>query len=301
MSRSSPSRCWQGRRESGTSLGYLPRRRLDSQGSAPECAGKAHSAREPLLWGAQLDLLGAGHRHKRRPRHPKRVLGRSAVRSRVTVDPSLPPQPAEPEPVARRLGRRARQRPLLLLLVAVVAIIAVYVVPTPWALHIGGRFTPLETWDGYGQVRGSNGGRYVLFAHLRGGILGGGANAGCGFFGCDTLHGDAKLCTLSGKTFSFGLSGDVHSWWSTDGARTSINLSGRPLPAGWVVAFRGRWKGPALPLENPDNSFTEVLTRAGAIRHTTSTADAGTAFVTLQSGSLAAFDQECRALAASAH
>lgn len=223
-----------------------------------------------------------------------------AVRSRVTVDSSAPPQPTEPAPASRPVGRKMRHRPRMLLLVAVLVIIAVYVVPTPWALHIGGRFTPLETWDGYGQVRGSNAGHYVLFAHLRAGILGGGARARCSFLGCDTLHGNAKLCTLSGKAYSFGLSGDVHSWWSTDGALTSIDLSGRPLPPGWVVAFRGRWKGPALPLENPDNSFTEVFTRAGAIRHTTSTADAGTASVTLRSGSMAAFDRECRALAAGA-
>ncbi|MGO9750721.1 MAG: hypothetical protein ACLP8S_04505 [Solirubrobacteraceae bacterium] len=192
-----------------------------------------------------------------------------------------------------------RRRPLLL--VVVVALIAVYVVPTPWALHIGGRFTPLETWDGFGQVRGSNGGRYVLFTHLRAGILGNGARTSCSWFGCDNLHGTAKLCTLSGRTFSLGLTGDVHSWWSTDGASTSIDLSGRVLPAGWVVAFRGAWKGPELSLANPDNSFTEAFTRSGAIRYTTSTADAGTAFVTLHYGSVAAFDQECRTLAAGAH
>ena len=208
--------------------------------------------------------------------------------------------PPEPAPASGRLGRKLPRRPRTVLLVVVVAIIAVYVLPTPWALHIGGRFTPLETWDGYGHVRGSNGGRYILFAHLRAGILGGGARARCSFLGCDTLHGNAKLCTVSGETYSFRLSGDVHSWWSTDGALTSIDLSGRPLPAGWVVAFRGKWKGPALPLDNPDNSFTEVFTRAGAIRHTTSTADAGTAVVTLRSGSTATFDRECSALAAGA-
>jgi hypothetical protein len=39
---------------------------------------------------------------------------------------------------------------------------------------------------------------------------------------------------------------------------------------------------PALELSAPDNSFIQVFTPSGEIRHVTSTADAGTARVTLQ-------------------
>lgn len=178
------------------------------------------------------------------------------------------------------------------------ALLVVYVVPTPWALHIGGRFTPLEQWDGLGAVRASNGGRYVLYTELQGGILGGGRDGpSCSFNGCDTLHGSAKMCTRRGTTISFGLSGNIDSWWSTDGASTSIDLTGGALPDGWVVAFRGAWDGPQLPLKTPDNSFTEVFTRAGAVRRTTSTADAGVARVTLRSGGTEQFTKACAALA----
>lgn len=91
-----------------------------------------------------------------------------------------------------------------------------------WALHVGGRFTPLETWSGNGQITASNGGRYVLSATLRGGIIGTDSRPDCDMrSGCDTLHGSAKMCTESGKTYSFTLSGAVHSWLSTNGAKTS--------------------------------------------------------------------------------
>jgi hypothetical protein len=198
---------------------------------------------------------------------------------------------------SRRRQRRRLGAPALLG-IAAGAVLFVYIVPTPWALHIGGKFTPLENWDGVAAINATNGGHYVLFAHLQGGIMGGGAN-GCGFpGGCDTLHGNAKLCTENGTTYAFGLSGKVDSWWSTDGATTSIDLTGKHLPDGWVVAFKGKWAGPALPIADTDNSFNEVFTRRGAIRSVTSTADAGTASGTLQNGSSATFTAACRALAA---
>jgi hypothetical protein len=178
-----------------------------------------------------------------------------------------------------------------------VAILVVYVLPTPWALHIGGTFTPLEQWDGVAAITATNGGHYVLFAHLQGGLMGTGRPA-CTFTGgCGTLHGNAKLCTENGHTYSMKLTGAVHSWWSTDGANTSIDLTGSSLPDGWVVAFKGKWAGPVLPLADTDDSFTEVFTRRGVIRHTTSTADAGIARGTLHNASSHAFDTACRALA----
>ena len=48
------------------------------------------------------------------------------------------------------------------------------------------------------------------------------------------------LCTEAGATDSFTLTGQVHRWWNTDGAKTSIDLTGgspKALPDGWVMAF----------------------------------------------------------------
>jgi hypothetical protein len=172
---------------------------------------------------------------------------------------------------------------------------------TPWALHIGGQSTPGEQWYGFGEVHASNGGRYVLYTYLQGGLL-----AGSGFSRrggalphshADNLHGTAELCGTSGVTYTFKLTGVVDSWWSTDDAPTGIDLArGTPVRLPFVVPLRGRWHGPALELSAPDNSFTQAFTPSGEIRHVTSTADAGTARVTLQYGSHDAFATACQAI-----
>lgn len=206
----------------------------------------------------------------------------------------------QPRPPGSRTGKRGRLGlPSLLALLAVVLFV-VYAGLTPWALHIGGRSTPLGRWDGFGQVQASNGGRYVIFMHFEGGVMGGkGSNGRRLGIGSDNLHGTAELCTESGVTETFTLTGKVHGWRTTDGARTGIRLTGgapTPLPPGWVVALHGSWHGPALELGSPDDSFTDVFTPRGEIRRVTSTADAGTARVTLQYGSHEDFAAACRAL-----
>ena len=162
-----------------------------------------------------------------------------------------------------------------------------------------GRFTPLETWQGYGTVQASTGGHYVLYLNLRGGMANGeGGHFSCSGRGCDSLFGSGKLCTQAGQTYTFEVSGAVHSWWSTDGAAASVDLTNSPpLPDGWVVALHGAWHGPALQLSSPDNSFTEVFTPRGTIRSVTSTADAGTAQTTVRYGTDGDFTAACRRLA----
>jgi hypothetical protein len=189
---------------------------------------------------------------------------------------------------------RKRHLGLRLLLIAVVVLLAAYVLPTPWAFHIGGKFSPLAEWDGYGPVQASNGGRYLLYTELRGGIVNNHGKRGCGFPGCDALSGSAQLCTQSGQHYTFGLTGAVHGWYSTDGSRTTIDLTGgtpKRLPRGWTVAFHGVWHGAVLPITG--TSFT--VTPAGAIR--AAPAKAGTAQGTLRFGSVTSFDQACRVLA----
>jgi len=202
------------------------------------------------------------------------------------------PRPASP-------GQHIALR--LILIVFVVLFLLVFV-PAPWAFHIGSRFTPFGQWDGYGPVQASNGGHYLLFTHIQGGIAGRATRPGCTFHGsCGTLRGSAKLCTESGRVYSFSLTGTMHDWLTTDKSPTDIDLSGGspvPLQHGQVVAFHGVWHGPVLPVASTDGSFTAAFTPAGAIRRTT--ASAGTASATLRNGSAAAFGQACRALAGGA-
>lgn len=214
------------------------------------------------------------------------------------MDARSPFPPSRPRATKRRgLGS------LSLLGLTLVVVAVAYVGLTPWILHIGGRSTPLAQWDGYGRLVASNGGKYVLYTHLQGGMEAGSNStrtAACSFVsGCNTLRGTAQLCTESGVTRTFALSGTLAGWWTTDGAQTRIRLTGgapAKLPPGWVVALHGVWHGPQLELASPDSSFTEVFTPRGEIRQTTSTADAGTAAVTLRYGSKADFEAACRAL-----
>ena len=206
--------------------------------------------------------------------------------------------PAQPASRARYIVLR------IVLIVFVVAFLAEFV-PAPWAFHIGGRFTPLGQWDGYGPVQASNGGRYLLFTHLEGGVIArGGGRPGCAFHGgCGTLRGSAQLCTESGRVYSFGLAGTMHGYLATDGSPTGLRLSGGspvPLPHGLVVAFHGTWNGPVLPVASTDGSFTQAFTPAGAVRKASGVAHPGTASGTLRYGSATAFGQACHALATSA-
>jgi hypothetical protein len=211
-----------------------------------------------------------------------------------TTGQSAPPRPTS----------RSQYIALRLILVVFVVLFLVVFVPAPWSFHIGGQFTPFGQWDGYGPVQASNGGRYLLFTHLQGGVVGRADRPSCTIHGsCGALRGSAQLCTESGRVYSFSLSGKMHGWLTTDKSPTDIDLSGGspvPLPRGQVVAFHGVWHGSVLPVASTDGSFTAAFTPAGTIRKVTAQAGAGTASGTLRSGSAAAFDQACHALAASA-
>jgi len=188
---------------------------------------------------------------------------------------------------------------LRFLLIGIVVLLGLYVLPAPWAFHMGGKFSPVGEWDGYGPVQSGNGGHYLLYTHLRGGFANNHGHPGCSFVSCDVLSGTAQLCTQGGQYYTFDLTGAVHGWYTTNGSRTNIALTGgkpNSLPHGSVVAFHGVWHGAVLPIAG--TSFGEVLTPSGAIRTTRSAA--GTARGTLRYGSVTSFDRACRALAGQA-
>ncbi len=146
-------------------------------------------------------------------------------------------------------------------------------------------------------MQASNGGRYVLYLNLRGGVAGGeGGHLSCSGRGCDSLFGSAKLCTESGQTYTFSVSGAVPaSWWSTNGAATTVDLTNSPpLPDGWVVALHGAWHGPALQPVQPGQLVHRGVHPSGVIRTVTSTADAGTAQTTIRYGTDNDFTTACR-------
>jgi hypothetical protein len=204
------------------------------------------------------------------------------------------------QPAASAPPAYPRRRGLWLLkglLALVIGVFVLQVALNPWTFHIGDRFTPLTAWDGYGTVRASNGGHYLLFTHLQAGLF----HAGCSLSGCQMVRGSAEICTERGSTYTLQLLGTVHARWSTDGAKTSIqlrNVKSGPLPAGSVIALAGSWHGPRLVVADTGSSFTNVFTPRGVIRKTPATANNGHSSVTLRYGSAAAFAHACHALAA---
>src|SRR5579875_1124217 len=206
---------------------------------------------------------------------------------------------APPSAVPRRRRRLRKRHGFLALLLVILLAGAVTVGTVPWALHIGDRTTLGMTWNGVGRVHASDGGSYELYVHFDAAPD---AQHGCSFSGgCDNVHGSAQLCGTDGVAESFTLSGHVHTWWSTDGARTDLTLAGgtpKQLPDGVYIAFSGSWHGPQLMVADSDNSFTEAISPGGDVRSTTSSADAGTAQVTISYGSSADFQAACNALAA---
>jgi len=208
-----------------------------------------------------------------------------------------------------RATRPKRHLALRLLLIVIVVLWAAAVLPAPWAYHIGGRFSLAGEWDGYGPVRASDGGRYLLFTHLRGGIINNHGTPGCGLLsGCGVLSGSAQLCTEGGQHYTFALTGTMHGWYTTNGSHTVIELTGgtpRALPKGTAVAFHGVWQGPVLPVASTHGSFTGAITPAGTIqpagagaaRPASPAARSGTARGELRAGSQASFGRACALLA----
>ena len=177
-----------------------------------------------------------------------------------------------------------------LLLVAVVGgavFYAVVVVLDPWALHIGGRFTPFLTWQGSGKLVTKSGSQYPLYVyfypsshfsqlHMDGLRPTGG------------VQGSAWLCTSRGVTQRLTLSGTIYGGWrSTEGSLIGFRLlEPKVIDVGQRQGFFdliGRWRGPELIMDdrgNPGSQFRSGL----RIEH---------AAVTLDWGSYADFKAVC--------
>lgn len=129
----------------------------------------------------------------------------------------------------------------------------VAVATSPWALHIGGRWTPLLTWTGSGKLLMKNGSEYLLYVsffpsshfsrlHMDGLRPTGG------------LQGSGWLCTSRGALQRLELSGTIYGGWrSTDGSLMAFRLlEPRIINVGQARGFFdliGRWQGPELVMD----------------------------------------------------
>jgi hypothetical protein len=120
----------------------------------------------------------------------------------------------------------------------------------PWALHIGGRWTPLLMWQGSGKLRTKSGAEYPLYvnfypsAHFsrlhREGLRPTGG-----------LQGSAWLCTSRGVTQRLKLGGTIYGGWSsTEGSLMAFRLlEPKVIDVGQRQGYfdlAGKWRGPQL-------------------------------------------------------
>jgi hypothetical protein len=164
-----------------------------------------------------------------------------------------------------------------LLALCVILIYGVVGVTSPWAFHIGGRWTPLLYWAGYGKLVTKTGTHplYVLFypsshfsrLHLDGLNPAGG------------LQGTAALCTSPGVVESLKLSGTEYGGWSStnDGVMAFRLLEIRVIDVGQRQGYLdlyGRWRGTELAMD--DRGGPNGLFRSGLkVEHASITLDWG--------------------------
>jgi hypothetical protein len=158
-----------------------------------------------------------------------------------------------------------------LILFAVAAAAFLYVLTialNPWALHIGGRSTPLLWWHGSGTVHARDGKTYPLYLSFWPGRPrrhGGGRREGK--IWSANLDGNGYLCVAPGQIERMNLSGGMYGGYSTD---ANSLLSFRLLE--WRKPFAinyqhrgffdlaGTWQNQQLVMDRPNEQAIKFNT-----------------------------------------
>lgn len=135
---------------------------------------------------------------------------------------------------------------------------AVLVALNPWALHIGGRSTPLLYWHGAGEVHSKDGRTYPVYVFFfpgrPRGFNGGGRREGKTVSA--SLNGGGWICLAPGKLERLQLSGTMYGGYSSmqnslfdfrllEGRGPSINR----LPNRGFFDLAGMFNGPDLVMD----------------------------------------------------
>lgn len=190
---------------------------------------------------------------------------------------------------AGRMRPRRKLRAIPGLLLALTLVYAVMVLLNPWAIHIGGEWTPLLTWTGTGKLVTATG-TYPLLVTFSPSCHGSRLRLD-GLRPASGLSGWGWLCTRQGTTIRLRLSGTIYGTWrSTDDALMQFRLIERikNFPAiqdGGYFDLFGHWHGSQLVMD--DRSEWSSPFRSGLkIKH---------ASVTLRPGSKSEFNAACAA------
>lgn len=204
--------------------------------------------------------------------------------SAITTNSGVPGAGTKP-PKQRRFG-------WLHLGACAVLVYGVIVLLNPWALHIGGRWTPLLSWTGTGRLSTSSG-DYPLLVTLSPSRHGSQLRLD-GLRPISGITGRAWLCT-SHATIPLSLSGTIYGGWrSTDGALMEFRLlewntvrnaiAGTDARRGYFDLF-GYWRGPKLVM-NDRGEWSSPFRSGLKVKH---------ASVTLTWGTKSDFEAACAA------
>jgi len=170
---------------------------------------------------------------------------------------------------------------------------ALTVVLNPWALHIGGRPTPLLYWHGTGTVVAKSGHTYPLYVSFwpgrPRGFHGGGRREGK--IVSARLTGTGWLCVAPGSIERMQLSGTMYGGYTTD-AESVLDFRllewRRPFsinpPNRGFFDVAGNWQGQELVMNRPNEQGIRLNT-GPFIDHAT---------VTLHYAAYAEFETACR-------
>ena len=149
---------------------------------------------------------------------------------------------------------------VLLLAGAVVFVYIFTVVLNPWALHIGGRSTPLLYWHGTGSVIAKNGKSYPVYISFwpgEPGRHGGGRREGK--LWSANISGNGWLCVAPGSAERMDMSATMYGGYSnTAGSLFSFRLLEWRKPFAINYQYRGffdlagTFQGPDLVLNRPN-------------------------------------------------
>ena len=170
----------------------------------------------------------------------------------------------------------------------------VMVALNPWALHIGGRSTPLLYWQGAGMVLAKSGKTYPMYLTFWPGKPlkhSGGRREGKGWSA--DLDGTGWLCVAPGSVERMDVSGTMYGGYSidTDSLLAFRLLEWRKpfsnrLPNRGFFDMAGMWRGGDLVMDRPNEQGIQF--KSGLfIDHATTT---------LHWADRAEFDVACRAM-----
>lgn len=158
---------------------------------------------------------------------------------------------------AGRIGLRSKRHGVLGLAAVLILVYLAFALLNPWALHIGGQWTPFLSWTGTGNLV-TSAGTYPILVTFYPSAHGSSLHLD-GLRPISGLHGWGWLCAPQGAT-RLSLTGTIYGGWrSTDGALMDFRLLesntardqlvGTSKRSGYVDLF-GYWHGPELVMDD---------------------------------------------------